>query len=179
MSITRRLLALGIASVVLAGCSSATQPAVEQPTTDTTTPTTDTMTPQVAAPVTVQLAAQNKSGQTGTATFEDLGGGKTKVTLALTGGTFTAAQPAHIHTGTCAKPGAVKYPLTDVVGGMSETTVDAPMSSLWNGDLLVNVHKSAAQSTVYTACGEMKAPAADTMIQGSAAPAPADQNLQY
>ena len=177
MSIPRKLLALGIAGVVLAGCSSSSQPVVEQPAVDTTAPTTidQTTAPAAAASVTVELASQNKSGQTGSATFEDVGGTKTKVTLTLTGGTFTEDQPAHIHAGTCAKPGAVKYSLTNVVGGTSETTVDAPMNSLWNGDLLVNVHKSAKESTIYTACGELKAPESDSSMSGSTAPAPAVQ----
>src|SRR5262250_1660567 len=53
------------------------------------------------APVTVKLDAQNGSGETGTATFTPQGN-KTQVVLQLTGAP-SAAQPAHIHEGSCAK----------------------------------------------------------------------------
>lgn len=161
----KKLILLATTALILAGCSTTTTP-----TTDTTVPANDTtaqtqpetqmpVAPTMAAPVVVQISAVKNSGQTGTATFTDLGEGKTKVEISLTGGKFTAAQPAHIHTGMCTKPGDVKYPLTDVVNGMSETTIDAPMSELWTGGLLVNVHKSAKEMSVYTACGDLVAPA--------------------
>jgi hypothetical protein len=162
MSPLKTAMAFGIAGILLAGCSSPTPTTTSQTTDGTEVPvdaTGDSATG--VAPVTVEVLAQNNSGQTGTATFEDVNGTQTRVTLTLTGGTFTEAQPAHIHTGTCAKPGAVTYPLTNVVDGMSVTTIDAAMGTLWAGDQIVNVHKSAAQSTVYTACGVLAAPAVD------------------
>jgi hypothetical protein len=79
------------------------------------------------------------------------------VTLAMTGGAFPEPQPAHIHLGACPSPGAVSYPLTDVVDGMSVTT----LSVSWE-DLLatgepqaINIHKSMAEASTYTACGDL------------------------
>ncbi len=109
-------------------------------------------------PLTVTLDAQNASGQKGTAKIEPTTDGKVKVTLTMTGGSFTAAQPAHIHIGSCPKPGAVQYPLTNVIDGKSVTMIDANWDAVWNSaeKLAVNVHKSASEASVYTACGNIK-----------------------
>ncbi|MEO5953953.1 MAG: hypothetical protein ABIQ44_15930 [Chloroflexia bacterium] len=113
--------------------------------------------PAYAASSTVTLSAQNGSGQNGTVTLEDMGGGMTKVTVDISGGS-TTPQPAHIHEGTCAnlnpKP---KYPLTSLVNGKSETMVDAPLAELANGEYAVNVHKSGPEAAVYVSCGNISA----------------------
>jgi plastocyanin len=96
----------------------------------------------------------------------------------------TAAQatsephPAHIHSGTCASLGDVVYPLTDVGGGggpdatpmagagfvgaqsavpveVSETTIEAGLDSLLDGNHAINVHESAANIGNYIACGDI------------------------
>jgi hypothetical protein len=104
------------------------------------------------------LSEQNKSGQTGKMMLTETVDDKTKVTLMMIGGTFTMPQPAHIHVGMCPSPGAVKYPLTNVVNGQSETVIDIKMNELANSTekMAVNVHKSADEVKVYTACGNMK-----------------------
>ncbi|MBV8282836.1 MAG: hypothetical protein JO347_12360 [Candidatus Eremiobacteraeota bacterium] len=80
----------------------------------------------------------------------------TKVVIALTGEPEGAVQPAHIHKGDCAHPGAVIIPLTDVVGGASVTLVPKPISDvLITGDS-VNTHKSASQLNIYMACADFK-----------------------
>lgn len=102
----------------------------------------------------VQLAAQSNSGQTGTATLSEESG-KVRVVLEVTS-LGAVPQPAHIHIGSCPVPGAVKYPLTSVVNGKSETLLEVDMATLKaQGDLAVNVHKSAQEATVYTACGNL------------------------
>lgn len=108
-------------------------------------------------PVTVDLKMQNDLGQSGTATFSENASGKLVVALALAGGTFTAPQPAHIHFGACPKPGDVKYPLTSVVDGKSETVLDVSWADMVKAgeSLAVNVHKSGAESKIYTACGDV------------------------
>jgi hypothetical protein len=106
--------------------------------------------------MTVSLMGQNDSGQSGTAKLTEANGQVT-VTLSLNGGTFTDPQPAHIHMGSCPTPGEVSYPLTNVVDGKSVTTLDTTLDQLKaKGALAINVHKSAAESTVYTACGDLK-----------------------
>ncbi len=107
--------------------------------------------------VTIRLEMQNNSGQSGTAELTDMGGGMTKVVLMLTDMGATP-QPVHIHEGTCAtlnpKP---KYPLTNLVNGKSETMVQASLRDLLAENHAINVHKSAQESAVYTACGDLVA----------------------
>lgn len=154
------LIGLLCSTFLLVACNKT--PVSTTPTSETTGDgTTQTSMEKRPGTTTIALTEQNGSGQTGTATFEDMGG-STKVTISLAGGSFTSPQPAHIHMGACPTPGAVKYPLTDLVDGASETTIDAPYSSLWSGDLAINVHKSASEVKEYTACGDLSAPASDT-----------------
>ncbi len=105
---------------------------------------------------TIPLTENNESGQTGTATFQ-ADGDKTKVTLSMVGGDFNTPQPAHIHLGQCPKPGSVKYPLTNVVDGQSETVITVDMDTLFSElPLALNVHKSVEEASFYTACGDLK-----------------------
>jgi hypothetical protein len=65
-------------------------------------------------------------------------------------------EPAHIHTGTCGHLNtAPQYPLTSLVDGISETTIDQPIAALTAGGLSVNVHQSMSALKVYVACGEL------------------------
>jgi len=100
------------------------------------------------------LKAQNGSGENGSVMLVGTGS-KTTVTISLTGENTTGKQPAHIHVGPCAKLGAVKYPLSDVVLGRSITVVDAPLGALTNGTLAVNVHESAADLGKYVSCADL------------------------
>jgi len=105
--------------------------------------------------VTVILASQNNSGESGTATLEETAG-KVKVTLNLTGAPAGVTQPAHIHTGTCANIGGVLYPLTFPVDGVSETTLNVTLAQLKEQmPLALNVHKSQAEASVYYSCGDL------------------------
>ena len=106
------------------------------------------------ASTTYPLAAQNASGEKGTVSLT-ADGDKTIVTVALTGAP-AEAQPAHIHTGTCANLNpAPKYPLTSLTNGKSTTTIAAPLASLTGGGFAVNVHKSADDLKDYVACGDL------------------------
>ncbi len=106
--------------------------------------------------VTVTLSEQNNSKESGIATLTEEGG-KVKVTLKMTGALAGVAQPAHIHVGACPDVGAVKYPLTNVMDGMSETTLDVTLAQLKSElPLGINVHKSVAESKIYVSCGDLK-----------------------
>lgn len=106
--------------------------------------------------ISVTLSEQNKSGESGTATLMEVEG-KVKVTFKLTGVPADVAQPAHIHVGACPDVGAVKYPLTSPIDGMSETMLDVTLSQLKSElPLGINVHKSAAEAKVYVSCGDLK-----------------------
>ncbi len=102
------------------------------------------------------LEEQNGSGQNGTATLSAVSD-SVAVTIQLDGAASDAAQPAHIHEGTCATPGAVKYPLADVTDGQSQTTLGASWNELTDlaaqTPLIINVHKSTSETNVYVACG--------------------------
>lgn len=105
--------------------------------------------------MTVTLLEQNKSKQAGIATITELGN-KVSVKLQIAGAS-SSAEPAHIHLGKCPKPSEVKYPLTDVVGGISETMLDVSMSTLKSMlPLAINVHKSKAEIQTYVACGDLQ-----------------------
>ncbi len=104
--------------------------------------------------VTVELAEENESGQSGTATLRSEGEG-TRVTIELSN-SAGAAQPAHIHPGSCEdldpKPA---HALEDVAGGSSESMADVSLEELQNGDFAINVHKSADEIETYVACGDI------------------------
>jgi hypothetical protein len=106
------------------------------------------------------LHEQNNSGQSGTVTFTSNEEGDTvTVEINISGGS-SVPQPAHIHTGTCdnldPKP---FFPLNSVVNGRSVTVITAEEIGKLDYDLYnqfsVNVHKSAAEASVYVACGEI------------------------
>lgn len=100
------------------------------------------------------INAQNGSGQHGTVALKPRGS-NTVVEIHLLGAP-RSAEPAHIHSGSCAHLNpAPKYPLTSVVDGISETTVKEPIAALTAGGLAVNVHKSASDLKDYVACGDL------------------------
>lgn len=107
----------------------------------------------------VTLGEQNKSGEVGVATLTDQDG-QTKVVITMASApnaSVSASQPAHIHLGACPSPGAVKYPLTNVVNGNSETMVPVTIAQLKGMlPLAINVHKSVAEISKYVACGDLK-----------------------
>ncbi|MCH8103565.1 MAG: hypothetical protein IIB28_10490, partial [Chloroflexi bacterium] len=67
-----------------------------------------------------------------------------------------AAQPIHIHSGTCDTLGGVKFPLTAVAAGLSVTTVDTSLQALLDGEFAVNVHESPENAGNYVSCGTIE-----------------------
>ena len=83
---------------------------------------------------------------------------QTKVTLTVSNAPQGVSMPAHVHSGTCANIGAVKYPLSNVVNGTSTTTIDASILQLKMVlPLAINIHKSVAEVGVYVACADLNA----------------------
>lgn len=129
--------------------------------------------------VTVNLQAENNSGESGTATLTDMGNNQTKVVLNLTGAPAGVAQPVHIHDGNC---GATlnptpKYPLTSLKDGKSETTVNVSLATLMTGKFAINAHKSAAEASVYVSCGNIPAATAGTVAPQTGAGAGAGSSV--
>ena len=106
--------------------------------------------------VKVELAAQNNSDISGVALLKEKNN-KVEIKINLKGVTVNASEPAHIHTGTCASLGGIKYPLVSPIGGKSETKLDVSLAQLKAElPLSINVHKSAEEPGVYVACGDIK-----------------------
>jgi hypothetical protein len=109
-----------------------------------------------AKSMTVRMGAQNKSGESGTAKLTPAGD-QTKVEISLKGAPKGVAQPAHIHSGTCAKlDPKPKQGLENVMDGKSTTTVPMKMEDLTKEPLAINVHKSADDLKTYVSCGDIK-----------------------
>ncbi|MCI0566304.1 penicillin-binding protein activator [bacterium] len=103
----------------------------------------------------VALSELNSSGVSGTALITERDG-KAYVSLVLEGASAKISQPAHIHTGSCAELGDVKYHLTDVKNEVSETMLEASIDDIMKGlPLAINVHKSADEISAYIACGDI------------------------
>jgi len=106
--------------------------------------------------ITVELEEQNDSGESGTAILKEENN-QTTVTITMTGFQEDVSQPAHIHVGSCPDVGAVSYPLTNVLNGESETTLDVTLAQLESElPLGINVHKSVDNASVWTACGDLE-----------------------
>jgi len=132
-----KLLFIGLASIALlaAGCSK-TPDATTNTNADTSAEAgTPPATPPASTKKTSQVVQLNAlidgSKQSGTANFSAAEGNKTKVSINMTPGPKDVAQPAHVHVGVCPGVGAVKYPLTSVINGKSETTLDIPFANLF------------------------------------------------
>lgn len=108
--------------------------------------------------LTIKLYAQNRPGETGTVTFEQIPGG-VNIVVKMLGGQ-NGSQPIHIHTGTCAKlDPAPKYALTNIVDGISTTTIPGiTLGSLLEGQSVIDVHESTADITKYVACAAIAMP---------------------
>ena len=74
--------------------------------------------------------------------------------LDVKGAPSGVSQPVHIHKGTCDKlDPKPAYPLSPLVNGKSETTVNASLDSLEKGGYAINGHKSAQEASTYVFCG--------------------------
>jgi hypothetical protein len=105
--------------------------------------------------LTVNLAPQNNSGISGTATLTDQGNGKTRVVIQVNGA-GAGPEPSHIHPGTCAQLDPTPaYTLTQVTNGSSTTDIDSTLDALTSQPFAVHMHKSLDELTVYVACGDI------------------------
>lgn len=105
---------------------------------------------------TIQLGSLNNSGVSGSLTLVDVGQGRTRVDI-LVDPASNLDMPAHVHPGTCTEliP-QPKYPLRNVVNGVSSTVVPASLAELFAGGLAVNVHRSNDDMRTYTACADLR-----------------------
>lgn len=105
--------------------------------------------------ITVQLEAQNDSGQTGTATLIPEGD-QTRVLILLSNAPAGVAQPAHIHLGRCdTLDPAPKWKLETLQDGKSTTMVPVSLDTILDSKAAINIHKSAQEVQVYVSCGNI------------------------
>jgi hypothetical protein len=106
----------------------------------------------------LQLETLSDSGVTGTVTMTEAGEQRTLVVVDVDPSGH-ANMPAHIHPGSCVdlvpQP---RYPLQNVVDGMSTTEVPASLDELLSGDVALNLHRSNEEMQVYTACVDLRQP---------------------
>lgn len=122
-----------------------------------TSTSTGTSTDQNIGPreVTIMMSSQNESGEVGAARINEVDG-RAKITLQLTGGPSNISQPTHIHDGTCQVLGTIKYPLTTVRNGSSETILPISFPDLVSRlPLAISVHKSLSDDSTVS-CGDIK-----------------------
>ena len=107
--------------------------------------------------VTIDMKALNGSGETGTATLTQTSDG-VKIVVTLKNAP-AAAQPTHIHVGTCGNiKAAPEYGLVSLTNGTSTSTVKGvTLDDLLKGKYAINVHKSADDLGTYVSCGDIKA----------------------
>ncbi len=111
----------------------------------------------------VTMNSDNNSGQSGTATFTQLGGAL-QLEIDLTPSNDQGAQAAHIHEGRCGEIGPVmgiapkskgSLALLPVELGKSVTQMpDVQLSELMGGTFAINVHYSRDVS-LYVSCGNI------------------------
>src|SRR5260221_4466991 len=84
----------------------------------------------------------------------DMETGITKGKHTMSGKKVTIVDPGKIHTGICAKPCNIVYPLRYFMNGSSITTINVNLATILSKGTLINVHKSAKEIGVYISCGE-------------------------
>ena len=107
--------------------------------------------------VTVELAEEAGSGQTGTATLTG-DGETTTVSIEIDGDPVSESQPAHIHEGSCGDDlnPEPAFGLPNVTDGASEATVEASIETLTSSDYAINLHMSDDDLETYTSCGNIE-----------------------
>lgn len=105
---------------------------------------------------TLNLTSQNNSGIIGTATVTDLGAGKMRIVVQVTGA-GAGPQPAHIHEGTCANLNpAPKLTLASIANGTSTTEVDGSLQQLTSSPHAIHLHKSPDELPIYVSCADIR-----------------------
>ncbi len=109
--------------------------------------------------VTIPLFAENGSGLNGTAVIAKAPTEEAAldVEITLDNALPDTRYPAHLHTGNCDAPGAILYPLNDVVEGKSSTRLTISIGEFKkNLPLIINIHQSIKNLMTYVVCGKVQ-----------------------
>lgn len=111
--------------------------------------------PVPLVPITVALRSVDNSAVSGTAVLTPMSGDHTRVTVNVDN-VPPGALPAHIHFDTCANPSEIRFGLTNVIDGKSETVVSGSIAYLrrGHGKFSINVHKAEPDLPII-ACGDI------------------------
>lgn len=101
------------------------------------------------------LDEQSSSGESGSAILTEVSGG-VRVDVYLNNAPAGVSQPAHIHIGSCPSPAGIRYNLSNVVNGISSTTLPVSLADLQAQlPLALNVHRSTNDLQTYVSCGDL------------------------
>lgn len=114
---------------------------------------------QTARSTTINLTPQNGTKVSGTALLTEIPGGSVRVTLDVAG-LDPGQHKVHIHAGTCANQGDIKFDLetlrpTADGKATSVTVIKTDYSALITGSFYVNVHNDPGTPTYIASCGEI------------------------
>jgi WD40 repeat protein len=114
---------------------------------------------QTARSTTITLTPQNGTKVTGTALLTEIPGGSVRVTLNVEG-LDPGQHNVHIHAGTCANQGDIKFDLetlrpTADGKATSTTVIKTDFTSLITGSFYINVHNDPGTPTYIASCGEI------------------------
>lgn len=102
-----------------------------------------------------RIAGEGTGAQVGYATVI-ADGENSWIATWVTPGAKGVAQPMHVKSGTCSNLGATVHTLTSVVDGRAITALaGVSMASLRDGNSVINLQKSATESSVNTACAKI------------------------
>jgi hypothetical protein len=103
----------------------------------------------------VPLDSVDDSGVTGGASIRGVDEG-VEITIFISEGDEDGVHPVHVHDGTCDDLGDVAYPLEDIEGGESVTTLeDVTLADLMTGEYAINAHQSEDDMETYVMCGNI------------------------
>lgn len=146
-----------VLALLTAGCGSKDDAAddLEMQPPAAVTPAPGTM-PDSAASNAIAFTPVGGSTLAGDVDVEEEGSG-TKVEVSIRNSADGAVHKGHIHSGTCAAPGAVVAPLGDIRidgdrNGESETTLQLPMMTVMNGQHIVAYHEAGGNPGAPVLC---------------------------
>ena len=104
----------------------------------------------------IYLKPMNNSKQTGSASLIEKNG-KITIGISTTGEPKNVVQYASIHVDTCEILGNIKFPLTNIINGSSQTTLETTIINLQNlGPLALNINRTQGNDKDSVSCANLE-----------------------